>query len=152
MFGWFHRLEKIGFIWEVNVAIWEDYFAALVRFKEREGHCRVPRRNKEGDSNLGIWVCRQRTKKDTLSPERLQRLDEIGFDWDPHATAWEEGFAALLSFKQREDHCRVPISHKEGDFNLGTWVGTQRTKKDALSPERRQRLDEIGFVWDAQSA
>ena len=73
------------------------------------------------------WVSNQRTNKDALSPERRQRLDEIGFDWDPLATDWEEGFATLLIFKERERHCTVPKNHKEGDFNLGGWVGTQRT-------------------------
>ena len=63
---------------------------------------------------------------------------------------WEEGFAALVLFKQREGHCDVSTKHKEGDYNLGGWVSNQRSNKDALSPERRQRLDEIGFVWDAR--
>ena len=67
-----------------------------------------------------------------------------------HGHIWEEGFAALVRFKQREDHCRVPNKHKEDDYNLGTWVGHQRVNKDTLSPERRQRLDEIEFVWDAR--
>jgi hypothetical protein len=51
----------------------------------------------------------------------------------------------------REGHCRVPQTHKEGDVNLGSWVSVQRTKKDALSLER-QRLDEIGFVWETLTA
>ena len=69
-----------------------------------------------------------------------------------HGHIWEEGFAALVRFKQREGHCKVSKGHnqKVGDYNLGTWVGTQRNTKDTLSPERRQRLDEIGFVWDAR--
>ena len=82
MFGWFHRLEKIGFIWEVNIAIWEDYFAALVRFKEREGHCKVPDNRARVDGlDLGRWVSRQRANKG-LSQERRQRLEKIGFIWD----------------------------------------------------------------------
>jgi Helicase associated domain len=34
---------------------------------------------------------------------------------------------------------------------LGIWVGTQRIqqKKGALSADRKIRLDEIGFIWDA---
>jgi hypothetical protein len=93
-------------------------------------------------------------------PERRQRLDEIGFVWDPNTADWEAGFAAQERFKQREGHsrvpkgnkegeghCRVPRGHKEDGFNLGAWVSRQRTNKDTLSPERRQRLEEIGFVW-----
>ena len=77
-------------------------------------------------------------------------MDEIGFVWDVLTQQWEEGFAALVRFKQRERHCNVPQRHKEGGYNLGAWVGTQRRNIDALSPARRQRLDELGFVWDAR--
>src|SRR5262249_15040321 len=36
--------------------------------------------------------------------------------------------------------------HMEGKFNLGSWVITQRYRKDDLSVERKKRLDRIGFV------
>jgi hypothetical protein len=36
----------------------------------------------------------------------------------------------------------------EGNFNLGPWVSTQRSRKDLLSLERKRRLDAIEFVWD----
>jgi hypothetical protein len=47
---------------------------------------------------------------------------------------------------------KVAHDYKEGDYNLGGWVSRQRTNKDTLSPERRQRLEEIGFVWDTRVA
>jgi hypothetical protein len=119
-------LDEIGFDWDPFTTAWEDGFAALVRFKQRERHCNVPDKHKEGDHNLGVWVSHQRANKDDLSPERRQRMDEIGFDWDPFTTAWEDGFAALVRFKQRERHYNVPRRHKEGGYNLGAWVGTQR--------------------------
>jgi hypothetical protein len=36
----------------------------------------------------------------------------------------------------------------EGNFNLGSWVSTQRSCKNLLPLERKRRLDAIGFVWD----
>jgi TPR repeat protein len=146
------RLDDVGFVWDVLAAAWEEGFAALVRFKEREGHCNVSKSHKEDDYNLGQWISVRRSRKDTLSPERRQRLDEVGFVWDPHTILWEEGFAALLIFKEREGHCKVPQRHKEGDHRLGPWVSNQRNKKDALSPERRQRLDRIGFNWGTKKS
>jgi hypothetical protein len=79
--------------------------------------------------------------------ERKQRLDEIGFDWDPFGEQWEKGFCQLQRFYKREGHCRVPIGFKEGEFKLGGWVATQRNG-GGMTLDRRQRLDEIGFVWD----
>jgi hypothetical protein len=65
----------------------------------------------------------------------------------PYEIAWEKGFTALKHFKAREGHCRVPRGHQEGSFKLGTWVVNQRNRKDALSVDRKRRLDAIRFVW-----
>jgi superfamily II DNA or RNA helicase len=142
------RLDEIGFVWDVLTEMWEEGFIKLLQFKELEGHCRVPHKRKLEGFNLGNWVGTQRAVKDSLPPERKQRLDDIGFIWDPHAEAWEEGFSNLLQFKETEGHCRVARSIKLKGFNLGSWVGTQRAVKDSLPPERKQRLDDIGFIWD----
>jgi hypothetical protein len=93
-------------------------------------------------------VAVQRQKKDSLSKERRQRLDQLGFIWDPFESSWKEGFAALNQFKARENHCRVPTFHVEGTFRLGQWVSVQRQRRDTLPAERRELLDAIGFIWD----
>ena len=80
-----------------------------------------------------------------------KRLDELGFVWDPLDVDWENAFAVLVKFKEREGHCHVPKSHGEGDYNLGRWVSFQRTLFDTMYPDRRKRLDELGFIWDAAS-
>jgi superfamily II DNA or RNA helicase len=134
---------------EASTASWEFLFGLLEVFKAREGHCMVPAAHKEGDLALGVWVSTQRTNKINLSPERTERLDALGFVWDALVEKWEVGFSKLQHFKEREGHCMVPAAHKEGDMTLGGWVGTQRINKINLSPERTERLDALGFVWDA---
>ena len=128
---------------------WDEWYGRLKDYKQREGHCLVPQHYSDPISGyrLGQWVAVQRRTKDTLSPERRARLDALGFVWDPFAAQWEEGFRFLQLFCQREGHCRVPISHREQGYRLGQWVGMQRTGKDGMSPEHRQRLDALGFVW-----
>ena len=78
------RLEEIGFEWAnwVNVP-WEERFDLLNQFKEREGHCSVPRSHKEDGANLGTWVNSQRQAKKTgkLAPDRQKMLEEVGFEW-----------------------------------------------------------------------
>jgi Helicase associated domain len=148
-----HRLDAIGFIWDVPETRWDEEFAALKQFKAREGHCNAPQGHREGILPLGNWVSMQRTNKNTMSTERKHRLDEIGFIWDPYESEWENGFSALEKFKEREGHCAVPRLHREGTLSLGNWVSNQRARKDTkLSDEHRQRLDEIGFVWNAREA
>jgi hypothetical protein len=130
---------------------WDERFGALTKYKEREGNCLVPSNHKEGDDNLRTWVNTQRTAASagTLSAERRQRLNDIGFEWDPLAAVWEKSFQLLQQYKEREGNCLVPKNHKEGDVNLGSWVLTQRKAASAgtLSDERRQRLNDIGFEW-----
>jgi hypothetical protein len=93
---------------------------------------------------IGYWG---NVKKMTLLEERRRRLDELGFVWDPFTSDWEEGFAYLNRYKEREGHCRVPRDYKEGDYSLNNWVRGQRRNKAKLSEERRRRLDKIGFIW-----
>ena len=54
-----------------------------------------------------------------------------------------------LWIKEAEGHCKLPQTFKVDGFNLGQWIQTQRKAKDTMPAERKQRLDAIGFVWDA---
>jgi len=100
------RLDEIGFVWDPYADDWEEGFSYLLRFKEIEGHCRVPTTFKLEGFNLGGWVESQKTSKSKsrLTPERQHRLDEIGFVWDILLESWEEGFNNLLRFKEIEGH------------------------------------------------
>lgn len=50
----------------------------------------------------------------------------------------------------RKRHVDVSQSHKEGSFNLGTWVNTQRIKFHAnkLDEIKIKKLNNIGLSWD----
>jgi hypothetical protein len=141
------RLDMLGFVWDPMAAQWEKGFRFLERYRQREGHCRVPITHREQGFWLGRWVSTQRTTRDTMLPERRQRLDVLGFVWDPFAAQWEEGFHCLEIFHQREGHCRMLRNQCEQGYRLGQWVGVQRAVQDKLSPDRRERLNVLGFVW-----
>jgi Helicase associated domain len=104
------------------------------------------------NTKLRNWVNTQREwqRQGKLDPQRKKKLDEIGFVWLAQDGAWEEGFAALKSFKMREGHCRVKQSHSEGTFALGRWAHRQRQNRRKMSTQRRKLLDEIGFVWSTK--
>ena len=55
-------------------------------------------------------------------PERFQRLDGIGFVYDPLTADWKAGFAAQKFYQEREGHCRVPGGQKKVNNSLGQWV------------------------------
>jgi superfamily II DNA or RNA helicase len=145
------RLEALGFVWELRAAAWEEMFAALAAFREEKGHCNVTR----NDPSLGTWVTAQRRfqSQGKLSPERIRRLESLGFKWDPLTAAWEEMFATLKAFQIKTGHCNVPNSRTDTS-GLGTWVTYQRNyrRSGKLSPERIRRLEALGFVWDPYDA
>ena len=148
-----HRLEAIGFVWDPYSAQWEEGFSALQVYKQTKGDCLVPLRFKTADGfAVGRWVGHQRDAKDSMSADRKQRLDAIGFVWDTRSAQWETGFSALEAYKNAKGDCLVPSLYKTDDgFALGSWVGTQRKAKDSMSADRKQRLEAIGFVWSARN-
>jgi hypothetical protein len=139
------------YLGEWRTSRWERGFAALCKFRAREGHCCPSRRHVEGGFRLEQWVSVQRYRKDLLPTGRKRRLDAIGFIWDWRDYHWEQNFAALLKFKRRNGHCCVSTYRREGDCKLGWWVATQRRNKKEMSAERQARLNKIGFVWKAPS-
>jgi superfamily II DNA or RNA helicase len=141
------RLDKLGFVWNISKYKWEEGFKCLVAYKEEFGDSLVDQRTQYRDYNLGEFVSNLRSRKDRLTPEQITRLDNIGFVWHAREYKWEEGFKYLIAYKEEFGDCLVRAKAQYHEYNLGMWVGTQRTKKDKLTPERLSRLNDLGFVW-----
>ena len=144
------QLNALGFVWDAINAQWEEGFKHLVAYKDEFGNCLVPKRFKFNDFNLGRWVGAQRLYKEQLTPERLDRLNKLGFVWDAHNAQWKEGFKHLVAYKEEFGDCWVPSLFKSKAiyFDLGGWVDEQRLRKEQITPEQLNRLNELGFVWE----
>ena len=145
------RLETLcGWSWEPREENWEERFSELLAYKAQHGDVNVPT---DPSNKLWVWVRKQRQSggKGLLSKDRLQRLVDIGFNWDPRASNWGEMFNELLAYKAQHGDVNVP---DEWPTPLGTWVGKQRASKRLgnLSDDRLQRLVDVGFVWDANES
>jgi hypothetical protein len=137
----------------------------LLAFRCQAGHFRVP----VDDAPLGPWVSlirrcyseRNRGKRaEYLSQLRIEILDSIGFTWSVQQCnndkRWEANFALLCEYKKTHGDCVVPQSTV-----LGKWVQMQReqnkgrllkqagqsTGRAAITLERFQKLNAIGFSW-----
>ena len=143
-------LDSIGFDWDPYPSDFDRLFQLLLEYKEKHGDCRVPNTTKT-DKELGIWVSnlRARFRKNRLSSEYINRLDELGFDWDPYTSDWENLFTELVQYKLQNGNCRVPDGSKYYK-KLSLWVTVQRRNYSLrnLSADRISRLEELGFEWD----
>jgi hypothetical protein len=59
---------------------WLDFYDLLVLFKQENGHCRV---TMTFDEEFRNWIGFQRTayKEKILDPKKIEKLNELGFDW-----------------------------------------------------------------------
>ena len=121
--------------------------------------------------DLGRWVRAQRLGWDKLTGvqqwllEQVLGIEPATEDERPkprrtQADKWGLNLAAARQFFEREGHLRVPRKHVETivagghgkdqeqqDIRLGAWIGNQRSRAAALSPERVEQLSAIGMRW-----
>jgi len=74
-----NRLNKIGFIWNMEDVKFEKRIAALKKFHKEHGHFDVPQVGKY--KKLGNWVAGLRARGVVTKRYRLW-LDQIGFVWE----------------------------------------------------------------------
>ena len=85
------KLESVGFLWSAQQALWETRFMQLLEYKAQFGNCNVPSRS-QTHPKLCVWVKSQRrqyklrqvgSSEASITPERIRRLNDIGFVWKP---------------------------------------------------------------------
>jgi hypothetical protein len=153
------KLQKLRLDWRTGESVtprWERCFLKLLEFRSRFGHSHVPAEWAE-DINLGRWVVKTRRlrKAGRLRADRVRRLNEIGFVWNPikkrqseHDVLWARWLARLQAFRQKHGHWRVPTD-EERYHGLRVWMDNQRIsyQRGWLTRDRIRRLKAIGFPW-----
>ena len=137
-------IDKLGFTWDLM-------YGVLLKYKEQFGDCNVPNRWLK-NKVLGSWVSTQRVnyRNKILSIDRIKRLEDIGFEWEPNELLWEEKFEELKEYKKKHENCNVP-AHYPKNKQLANWVQSQRIyyrRGIVLSDDNIKRLEDIGFVWN----
>ncbi|MEV6408627.1 Helicase associated domain protein [Streptomyces bobili] len=122
-------------------------------------------------ADLGRWVRAVRFGWDKLTAvqqwmcEQVLGIEPATHDEKPkprtsQADKWALHLTAAKQYYQRERHLRVPRKHvetilvsgngedkEEREIKLGAWIGNQRSRATALSPERVEQLSAIGMRW-----
>ncbi len=148
-------LDKIGFGWKGESLKnnnrrkdeqWLKKYQMLIEYKKQYNNTNVPQFNKQ----LGRWVNDQRVhfNKGKLVKERVDKLNAIGFEWETKNAKSEElfndRFNELIAFHKIYGNYKVPQNCKEFP-KLGGW--TAQIRHRGTTPERKKRLDDIGFNW-----
>jgi len=154
-----NRLELIGFVWKfVNQNTWEESFQQLVAHYKSQPPQQYKSMNVKAKTALGSWVKYQRKsyEKETLSIERIYRLEAIGFVWVVETLDYDEMWIAMFEkylVYQKETNSSSVVP-KKADPSLANWMMSQRSyykhKHQRLSVDRINRLHSAGFVWDLQ--
>jgi len=158
-----------------NDESWNDHFAALLRYRD-DKNGNFPSRPKEdwtryGGKNLYNWCQSQRKKyrylingdPRAIKQHRLEKLREIEFNFPTEEDAdtktrdelWDENFAALLDFRDRNG-CDINSVANKVEWNglkIGKWASNQRSryrnnlrgKKPSLPLHRLEMLNAVGF-------
>ena len=91
-----------------------------------------------------------------MTEERINKLEAVGFDWDPRETQWNLSYELLQQYKEDKGDSLVPKSYAVDGVALGLWVHTQRQeyrklqegKPSSMTEERMNKLEAVGFDWD----
>lgn len=142
---------------------WDEIYEELKEYKTKNGHCIPP---VQPATTLRQWVDKIRIEykklragsPSVLTAQRLQKLNDIDFQFERKIKprTWEERYEELARFKQNFGHCRVPRLFDQPTYEgLGKWVADQRMKynymlqgkRSNMTPERAQKLSDLGMVW-----
>jgi hypothetical protein len=145
------QLEDAGFFWGSLDERFAQNLELLKGYVAREGHARVPHGYVDDGVRLGNWVSNLRVTRATVPPERVAKLDEAGFVWDPYAEHHDRHLDVLRRYVARTGHARVPQSHVEEGLKLGVWVASLRARRATLAANRIAELDTLGFVWSVRA-
>ena len=156
---------------------WEDRLLQLQDYKTQHGNLLIPIRYKLNPS-LGKFVHNTREqyklfhkqtpegykKKCSLTAERIQQLDDMGFAWTTQrkhkqTLDWQSRLQQLQAFKEKCGHCLVPHGYTP-DPSFAEWIHRQRTtyatmlkdsKPNPVVKERMEQLEAMGFNFTVHS-
>lgn len=134
---------------------WNTAYAALKKYRrEHPGEWPLWSYVASDGLRLGLWCHNQRwfRKRKALMPDRVRKLESIGFPWRGVALAasWEMAFAALKLFRQSHPNHWPSARESGGGVNLRQWCRQQRemNKKGKLSRDRVRKLESVCFEWE----
>lgn len=142
---------------ELNDENWEQRFQELLTCRQPDGSLRVLTNGPKSIIGLSTWCTKQRKAymRGKLSPERVARLEAVGFRWDYDygQQAWMDKYQELERFYQKHGHTRL-TSTTPGCSRLFAWAERQRYrhKEGRLEEDRVRLLEALAFPWGEEAS
>lgn len=126
-------------------------------YAQRHGDLRIPHDYvTEEHVRLGSWLAHQRElyRKQALTPQRVNRLEQLGICWAPNQSRRQEYLRAAQAYHQATGGLDIPADYTtETGLRLGAWLANQRKRYRAgtLSSRRIRELEAMGVQWEPPS-
>lgn len=149
-------LDDLGMVWK-KPDPWETRYALAKAYYDAHGNLDVPGSYVADGVWLGKWLNEQqqihqgKRKGKSLTPDQIERLNQIGMSWGRRsADVWEAHYAEAQQYFEAHGNLLVPADYLEANGkSLNRWLISQRTYRaqGKLTPEQVERLERIGMRW-----
>jgi len=166
------QLEDEGFKWDLSTSItFDKWFAELMKFKKKFGHCVPPSKSCDEYQSLGNWCSNTRVaykkiqnkqkSNHILTEEMIRQLDDAGFRWSVFKT-FDDRYAELMKYKEKKGHCNPTQKRTGAEYqSLSIWCSNMRasykkmqkneTPHHKLTEEMIRQLEDAGFKWSLKT-
>ena len=81
------ELESLGMYWSRLDEIWDENYLLMQQYVSEHGSLNIPKRYQKVGEKLRLWLRKnlEQAKAETISPERLRKLEALGPAW----TEWK---------------------------------------------------------------
>lgn len=146
------RLSDVGMNW--NPDNWESRFDLVKQYYEEHGNINISQKEVIQGVWIGKWIVSQKKamQEGKLTHEQKEMLktlpmEEVGRKDNRWWSMYEEAKKYYLKF----GHLNVPMDYiTSSGKKLSDWIIRQRRnyKLGKMPSEHKEKLDEIGFIWD----
>ena len=151
---------------EVLNFTFEERLVQVVMYQQKHNNNTYIPPNFTDYDNLGIWARDQRCLYKLLlkgkpskgmTQERVQALEDLGFNWGRSNFTFEERLTQVELYKQKHNNNTYIPNAFKGYGNLGKWANCQqynytlyKAEKSSrgMTEERVNKLESVGFKWE----
>ena len=134
---------------------WDKSYDLLLEYLDNNDNCFPIKNSIYKNKKIGIWCHDLRVdyRRGDLSNEKIQKLNNIGFIWNPirgKKDKWDFMYSLLLDYKKEFGNINVAFGFRYKSKNLGLWLSNQRRdyRVNEIIKERVDKLNYLGINWN----